>query len=182
MLFRDYLHEVEMRLSYILPENILFWHLWCLTYPYERITNKKYKYYPAIRKYMQFLWQMNDKDTLDLELFHTAPFIQKIMSFDEDDYEDLDPFDISEMATRIVVLGLMTITSNYQKHHTITYLKTHEYSIDLIDIIIDQISISTEETNPIFRTEVDAQLQLLDKLCEQPMHYKYKDRNIFRVV
>jgi hypothetical protein len=179
MKHREYLLIIEEKTSFLNHENLLFWDLWCLNYVYEKISNKEYQYYSDIKKCYFLLWDYHDKIITDINFLLQDESVKIILNPDNDDFEDLDEFDIGEKAIQEMIIGLDSILLNLKEGLKIIY-NAYENPINVIDVEIEGILISKDNEDPIYLNEVKAQITLLDDLNSNTNDYKVKDKNIYR--
>lgn len=178
MKHQEYLKIIKEKTENIKPENILFWDLWCLNYVFEKL-DTDYRYYPQFRECFELLWNCQDQKIDDFSTLSNNSSISTLLNFNYDDFQDLNDFNVEEKAAKEMIIGLEAIFQNLLSEGKVTYL-AHENAINLIDVEIDGISISENNTHPIYLEEVSAQMKLIDALRDSPTQYTYENRNIFR--
>ena len=179
MKHQEYLLIIEEKTALLSQENLLFWDLWCLNYVYEKILNKKYQYYNDIKTCYFLLWDYHDKVITSLDFLLENESVQVILDFDNDDFEELDEFEIGEKALQEMIIGMESILSNLKEESEVIY-NAYENPINVIDAEIEGILISKENEDPIYLNEVKSQIALLDDLNSNTTDYKVTDRNIYR--
>ena len=177
MKHQEYLSLIEAKLPQIKQEDLLFWDLWCLNFVFERVSTE-YKYYEDFKTCFSLLWQMNDTKNINSDILQNSS-VEAILNFDEDDFEDLDDFDESDKAAKEFLEGLESILLNIEEESSIIY-NAYENPINLIDTIIEGISILSDNTNEIYLNEINAQFKLVDDLIQNSPNYTEKDKNIYR--
>ena len=178
MKHQEYLSIIEEKTSFLNQDNLLFWDLWCLNYVFEKIDSKKYDFYPELENSFNLLWKYNSA-TINLENLLDNENIQAIINFDNDVYEELDEFDISDKAVQEFIIGVESIVFNLEEGEEVIY-NAYENPINLIDVEIDGIKISQENTDTIYLDEINAQFKLIDDLINNKVNYDFKNRNIYR--
>ena len=178
MTHQNYLALISQKISTIKQDNLLFWDLWCLNYVFEKIDSKKYDFYSELKNSFNLLWKYNDK-SIRLEELLDNEDVQAVINFDNDIFEELDEFDISDKSVQELVVGLESIISNLEEGEDIIY-NAYENPINLIDIEIEGIKISKDNTNEKYLNEVNAQFKLIDDLVSDKVGYGFEDRNIYR--
>lgn len=166
----------------IKEENILFWHLWCLTYVFEKIEPTSNYFYTDIKICFQLLWKFNDEGRLDKSFIMSNPSTARLLKLEDeqdDIFEDFDVFDISERAIMEMVEGLINILLDFASEKFIRY-NVDRHPINVIDVILDNISMEEENNQKVFLDEANAQIKLSKELSEKIANYTYKDRNIYR--
>lgn len=153
----DYISLVEQKAFLIKKENMLFWDLWCLNYVFERI-EISYIHYDNMQQCYDLLWQINDTKNMSIALNST---FDKLLELDNDEFEELDLFDVPERSVREIIIGIESIVSNLRENNYVIY-NAYENPIHVIDVEIDGISISKENNNNIYINEVNAQLKPQD--------------------
>ncbi len=180
MKHREYIHKTEQLIPNILNENLLFWNLWCLQFVFEHINKPNYKYMKAMTRTFELLWEMNDSKSIDKKELETNEYCKKVMMFNDEDYINLDDFNSSEKAIKEFMVGIQNVLFHLKKYGNTKIYTSHEHPINLIDMIVDRIYISEENTDPIYLNEVTAQFKLLEELTTQVVGYTLADKNIFR--
>jgi len=179
MNYNKYSKIIEQNTFLIKEENILFWHLWCLNYVFEKIEPNSHDFYTDIKTCYQLLWKFNDDEGLDKSFIITHPSTARLLNLDEDIFEDFDVFDISERAIMEMIEGLENILSDLSSEKFIRY-DVNRHPINVIDVILDNISMEEVNDQEVFLNEANAQIKLSKKLLEKVVNYTYKDRNIYR--
>ncbi|MGD1842237.1 MAG: hypothetical protein ACFB0B_15270 [Thermonemataceae bacterium] len=177
MKYTDYASIIEKQLPQIKPENLLFWNLWCLNYVFEKITTKEYKYYKGFQACFDLLWEMNDTRKIDVR---HHPSVKALLSFTDEEYEDLDDFEVNQKAIKECLVGLESILKSLFENNSLPY-SSYTHPIDLIDIIVDQIHIDSENTHPAFLTEAQAQFKMLEEITRSVVYYTRKECNRHRM-
>ncbi|KQO22484.1 hypothetical protein ASF10_08900 [Flavobacterium sp. Leaf82] len=179
MKHQEYILFVKEKVSLLNQDNLLFWDLWCLNYVFEKIKNKSYPFYTYIEKSYKLLWDYNDKINNNLDDILNDESIDSIMNFDNDDFDNLDEFDVEEKAIQEMIVGLESIILNFKESLKLVY-NAYENPINVIDVEIDGILISKENENEIYLNETNSQMSLLEDLSSNVRNYTFINRNIYR--
>ncbi|MCV9931910.1 hypothetical protein OIU80_06400 [Flavobacterium sp. LS1R47] len=179
MKHQEYILFVKEKVSLLNQENLLFWDLWCLNYVFEKIKNKNYSFYADIEKSYKLLWDYNDKINNNFDDILNDETVNSIINLDNDDFENLDEFDIEEKAIQEMIVGLESILLNFKENLKLIY-NAYENPINVIDVEIDGILISKENENEIYLNETNSQMRLLEDLNSNVRNYTFENRNIYR--
>ncbi|MCC9073885.1 hypothetical protein LNQ49_20070 [Flavobacterium sp. F-65] len=179
MKHQEYILIVKEKVSLLNQDSLLFWDLWCLNYVFEKINNKNYSFYADIEKSYKLLWDYNDKINNNFDIILNDKSVNNIINFDNDEFEDLDEFDIEEKAIQEMIVGLESILLNFKEHFKLIY-NAYENPINVIDVEIDGILISKDNENEIYLNEINSQIKLLDDLNSNVRNYTFKEKNIYR--
>lgn len=175
---KNYITLIKEKTPLIKQENILFWDLWCLNYVFEKIDSDKYDFYIELENSFNILWGYNCNSIALSDLLENEN-IQTITNFDNETFEDLDGFNISDKAVKEFIEGMESIISNLEIDGKVVY-SAHENTINLIDVEIGGVNISKENTNKRYVDEVDAQFSLLRDVINGRVSYGFNERNIYR--
>jgi hypothetical protein len=178
MNYSSYVNYAEEKFEELDAKQKLFWGLWCLTYPFERITASN-PHYELLTGCYAALWNYHDSYRFGLKTLLATKPVKQIVEFDNDIYDDLDDFDVEERSVKELVTGLESIIENLQLEKTVIY-NAYETSINVVDIEVGGISITGETTHPIYLNETLSQIQLLEDLIANSPVYTFKERNIYR--
>lgn len=121
MKHQEYILIVKEKVSLLNQDNLLFWDLWCLNYVFEKIKNKNYSFYTDIEKSYKLLWDYNDKINNNFADILNDESVNTIMNFDNDDFENLDEFDVEDKAIREMIVGLESILLNFKEDLKLIY-------------------------------------------------------------
>jgi hypothetical protein len=195
MTYNEYINQLEDNFPKILDENLLFWNLWNISYPFEIL--EKYKenyiqYYSIFNKMWVLCWKFIDSKNIDIQEFHDVfddyyPFIFK------DDgsllkksilQEEYDNFDDAYLCEACIIQLIHRFNNIYDgiinnKRYGDNAFET---PISIISVILDSndLGFSIDNTDLlIVKDEMKAQIKLVKKLSKS-QSYIYRDRNIYR--
>lgn len=179
MKHQEYILFVKEKVSLLNQEDLLFWDLWCLNYVFEKIKNKNYSFYADIEKSYKLLWNYNDKINNNFDDILNDESVKSIINFDNEDFENLDEFDVEGKAIQEMIVGLESILLNFKEDLKLIY-NAYENPINVIDVEIDGILISKENENEIYLNETNSQMRLLKDLNSNVINYTFENKNIYR--
>lgn len=175
MNYTEYISQLKNKTPLLKSENLLFWDLWCLSYVFEKLDQDS-QFYPAIDQCYKLLWQINDSGNIDLILSNE---FDAILNFDNDEFDDLNLTEVSDVSLKEMIIGIESIVLNLREDAGLVY-NAYESPINVIDVEIDGISITKDNTSSIYCNEVNAQIKLLDDLIQNHSRYTRQHRNIYR--
>ncbi|OWP79758.1 hypothetical protein [Flavobacterium oreochromis] len=178
MTHQDYINLITKKNALIKEDNLLFWDLWCLNYVFEKIDSEKYAFYKELENSFNTLWKYNNNE-ISIKVLLDNNNVQSMANFDNDIFEDLDEFDISDKAVQEFITGFESIISNLDENQKVIY-NAYENPINLIDVEIEGIKISNDNTNNTYLNEINAQFRLADDLIKNKVDFGYEKRNIYR--
>ena len=199
MTFKDYTKTIEENFPKILDDNILFWNLWNVCYPFEILENHKEEegymnFYHAFNDMWKVCWAFNDTKIIDYDKFYMIfeqyyPFI-----IDEDGellnpkgilqkkYDDLEGDNLVDSCIIQLISGFNIIYQgirNKEKHYG---SKANFFPLEVIAVILTNHNMGFLQNNmndTLVNGEINAQIRLIKELSAMK-HLTYSDRSIYR--
>lgn len=79
----------------------------------------------------------------------------------------MDDFNVSDKAVKEFFEGIELISLDIKKHKVVLYSTSYEHPINLIDVIIGGILISSENKNNTYLNEINSQFKLINELGKE---------------
>lgn len=175
----DFLKYMEKNTPLIKRENRLFFNLWCVSFTFDHINDRNYSRYRDFEILIDWFWKMNDSSHLDFSILESE-VTESVMSITEEEWEDLDDFEVSQKAIKETLYILQTLIINLRDFKEIR-LSCFENPFNLLDTIVDVIKIRSDNTHQAYLKEVKAHYAIMEVITQKAVSYTRKDRNIFRI-
>lgn len=198
MNYKEYQNLVQSEYQNILKENVLFWNLWNITYPFEILTQYQNDYieeYQIFNEMWKCCWEIIETRNVQIEKFkqifeqnypfvmdeETGEFInpKSILQSNYDEYSDEE---LPELCINQLIYRFDTIYKGIINNEE----KYGEYAgsspIEVIGLIVASNELGLIINNmdlPIVNNEVEAQIKLITELSI-PQNFNFSDRNKFR--
>lgn len=198
MNYKEYQNLVQSGYQNILKENVLFWNLWNITYPFEILTQYQNDYieeYQIFNEMWKCCWEIIETRNIQIEKFkqifeQNYPFVmdeetgeiinpKSILQSNYDEYSDDE---LPELCINQLIYRFDTIYKGIIHNEE----KYGEYAgnspIEIIALIVASNELGLIINNmdlPIVNNEVEAQIKLIKELGI-PQNFNFSDRNKFR--
>ncbi|MEJ5105898.1 MULTISPECIES: hypothetical protein [Chryseobacterium] len=198
MNYKEYQNLVQSEYQNILKENVLFWNLWNITYPFEILIQYQDDYieeYQIFNTMWNCCWEIIETGNIQIEKFkqifeQNYPFVmdeetgeiinpKSILQSNYDEYSDdeLPELCINQLIYRFdtIYKGIVNNEERYGEY-------AGNSPIEVIALIVASNELGFIINNmdlPIVNNEVEAQIKLMTELGT-PQDFGFADRNRFR--
>lgn len=198
--FKEYGSITQSEYQHILAENILFWNLWNITYPFEMLYKYKEAYpeeYLLFDEMWRCCWEIIERKEIQIEKFKSVfeqsyPFVMdeetgeilNAKSILQKNYDEYSDDVLPELCINQLIYRFDTIYNGIINNEHPYGASAGNSPIEVIALIIASHDAGFVFDNmhlPIVRNETAAQIKLIREL-KAAQHFGFEDRNIFRDV
>ena len=198
MKHKEYIEYIKIEFQHITKNNMLFWNLWNISYPYDVLTEYKNDYQQEnilFNKMDLFCWsilnEVDKKNDAFESIFELSyPFIIDKETGEtinpkgilQQRYESYDDDILPELCIKLLIGGFDEIYKGIKEREDKYGERASNAPIEVISSIIASYNwgyLFDNMDKDIVIDEVNAQMKLVKKL-QTPRLFSLEDRNIFR--
>ena len=197
MEYKEYKEYIQREFQYITKDNILFWNLWNISYPFDVLATSKEVYSEEYNLFSEMyfscwemLYQVDEKREVLVSIFEqTYPFVideqgeiinpKNIL---QQKYESYDDEILPELCILLLIGRFDEIYKGIKQKAERYGERAIHAPMEVISYIIASYkwgSLFDNMGKSIVRDEVNAQMKLV-KTLQTPRLFSLEDRNIFR--
>ena len=197
MEYKEYKEYIQLEFQYITKDNILFWNLWNISYPFDVLATYKEAYPEEYTLFsemyfscLEMLYQVDEKREVLVSVFEqTYPFVideqgeiinpKNIL---QQKYESYDDEILPELCILLLIGRFDEIYKGIKQKAERYGERAINAPMEVISYIIASYKwgyLFDNMDKSIVRDEVNAQMKLV-KTLQTPRLFSLEDRNIFR--